>query len=192
MPGDGRRRHSRFWAHHSPWRRQDRFSRPAAVLAAGYVAAGPRNGAPAGQVRDRIFALLRELNLEQIVIQAGGLDAERDWGTLLSLSEQQLAGLVHILLAAPQFVFLDRLGATLSPTRSTRSSMLAESSITYVNIGDGRPSRDLYDAILECSEDGAWVWTAEPAAAMLDADAPRRGLGFVAAARPREQRRAGT
>ncbi len=114
---------------------------------------------------DRIFALLRELNLEQIVTQAGGLDAERDWGTLLSLSEQQLLALIHILLAAPQFVFLDRLGTTLSSDQVHKIlRMLAESSITYVNIGAANESPGLYDAVLECSEDGAWAWTPQPAA----------------------------
>ena len=122
---------------------------------------------------DRIFALLRELNLEQIVRQAGGLDAERDWGTLFSLSEQQLLALVHILLAAPQFVFLDRLDTTLSSDQVHKIlRMLAERSVTYVNIGPANESPDLYDAVLECCEDGAWVWTAEPAA-HSDADAPR-------------------
>jgi vitamin B12/bleomycin/antimicrobial peptide transport system ATP-binding/permease protein len=122
---------------------------------------------------DRIFALLRELNLEQIVTQAGGLDTERDWGTLLSLSEQQLLALIHILLAAPQFVFLDRLGATLSSYQVHKIlHMLAERSVTYVNIGAANESTDLYDAVLECSEDGAWVWAPEPAA-HSDADEPR-------------------
>jgi len=51
--------------------------------------------------------------------------------------------------------------------------MLAKSSITYVNIGAANESPDLYDAVLECSEDGAWVWTAEPAA-HSDADEPHR------------------
>ncbi len=63
---------------------------------------------------DRLFTLLSELNLEQVVTQAGGLDAKRDWRTLLSLREQQLLAVIHIVLAAPQFVLLDRVGAVLS------------------------------------------------------------------------------
>jgi ABC-type uncharacterized transport system fused permease/ATPase subunit len=38
---------------------------------------------------------------------------EQDWETLLSLREQQLLSLVHILLAVPRFAFLDRLGTAL-------------------------------------------------------------------------------
>ena len=114
----------------------------------------------------RILNLLSDLNLEQPVIQAGGLDTERDWGTLLSLSEQQLLALIHILLAAPQFVFLDRLGATLSPDQVHKIlHMLTESSITYVNVGATDEPRDLYDAILECTQDGGWTWIENVASA---------------------------
>ena len=42
---------------------------------------------------DRIFTLLRELNLEQVVTQAGGLDSERDWRTLLSAARAATLGL---------------------------------------------------------------------------------------------------
>jgi vitamin B12/bleomycin/antimicrobial peptide transport system ATP-binding/permease protein len=122
---------------------------------------------------DRILALLHELNLEQTVTQAGGLDTDKDWGTLASLSEQQLLALVHIVLVAPQFVFLDRLDATLSSDQVHKVlHMLAESSITCINIGAVNASPDLYEAVLECTEDGGWAWTAEPAA-HPDADEPR-------------------
>jgi vitamin B12/bleomycin/antimicrobial peptide transport system ATP-binding/permease protein len=114
---------------------------------------------------DRILALLHELNLEHFVTQTGGLDTERDWGTLLSLSEQQLLALIHILLVAPQFVFLDRLGATLSSDQVRKIlHMLARSSITYVNMGSPNESPDLFDAVLECREDGGWAWTPQPSA----------------------------
>jgi hypothetical protein len=46
---------------------------------------------------------------------------------------------------------------------------LMESSITYVSIGAPRESLDLFDAILECREDGGWAWTEKPAA-RSDAD----------------------
>ena len=91
---------------------------------------------------DRIHSLLRELNLEQIVTQAGGLDVERDWGTLLALNEQQFLALIYVLLAAPQFVFLDRLGAASSFEQLQKMlHMLTGSSITYVRVGAGGEPR---------------------------------------------------
>jgi putative ATP-binding cassette transporter len=89
--------------------------------------------------------------------RAGGLDAERDWATLLSLREQQLLAFIHILLAA----FLDRVGTALGPDQVHKIlHMLSESSITYINNGEADHSLDLYDAVLEFGEDGGWTWTA--------------------------------
>ena len=88
------------------------------------------------------------------------MDAEQDWSTLLSLREQQLLGFADILLNAPRFAFLDRVGGALSPAEIQRLlHTLSESSIAYVNNGDADEPHDLYDAVLECGEDGAWTWT---------------------------------
>jgi vitamin B12/bleomycin/antimicrobial peptide transport system ATP-binding/permease protein len=118
--------------------------------------------AHAGEISDnRIFGLLRELNLEQVLSRAGGLDAERDWATLLSLREQQLLAFIHILLAAPRYAFLDRVGTALGSDQVHKIlHMLSESSITYINNGEADHSLDLYDAVLEFGQDGDWTWTA--------------------------------
>jgi vitamin B12/bleomycin/antimicrobial peptide transport system ATP-binding/permease protein len=115
----------------------------------------------AGEVSDeRILALLRELGLDQLLSMAGGMDVEQDWSTLLSLREQQLLGFADILLNAPRFAFLDRLGGALNPIEIERLlRMLSESSIAYVNNGEADEPHDLYDAVLECGENGAWTWT---------------------------------
>jgi putative ATP-binding cassette transporter len=100
------------------------------------------------------------LNLEKIVTQAGGLDSEQDWKTMLSLGEQQLLVVINILLASPQFVFLDRIGTALVSSQVDKIlHMFTERSISYVNSGPATGSRDLYDAVLECGEDGGWAWT---------------------------------
>jgi vitamin B12/bleomycin/antimicrobial peptide transport system ATP-binding/permease protein len=114
-----------------------------------------------GEVSDeRILALLRELGLDQLLSMAGGMDVEQDWSTLLSLREQQLLGFADILLNAPRFAFLDRLGGALTPVEIRRLlRMLSENSIAYVNNGDADEPHDLYDAVLECGEGGAWTWT---------------------------------
>jgi vitamin B12/bleomycin/antimicrobial peptide transport system ATP-binding/permease protein len=126
----------------------------------------------AGEVSDdRIFGLLRELNLEQVLTRAGGLDAERDWETLLSLREQQLLALIHIVLSAPGFALLDRAGTALGSEQVQKIlRMLSRNSITYINNGEEDGSLDLYDAILECGENGVWTWTANQATRMAAAD----------------------
>jgi len=108
---------------------------------------------------ERIFDLLRELGLEGVLGQVGGLDQEQDWGARISSREQQLLAFVRILLAAPRFVLLDRVGATLDSEQVQQIlRMLSERSITCVNIGEPDERRNLYNAVLECGEDGSWVW----------------------------------
>jgi putative ATP-binding cassette transporter len=121
--------------------------------------------APAGQVSDeRILELLRELHLEQLLSQAGGLDAERDWGTLLSLREQQFLAFVHVLLAAPRIVFLDRVDAALGADQVyTMLRLLSQHAISYINVGEDRDSHEFHDAVLHCREDGSWTWMANGA-----------------------------
>jgi putative ATP-binding cassette transporter len=41
--------------------------------------------------------------------------------------------------------------------------MLSECSITYINIGEASDSDDLYDAVLECGDDGGWTLTTKRA-----------------------------
>jgi putative ATP-binding cassette transporter len=108
----------------------------------------------------QILTLLRKLNIEQVLGRAGGLDEERDWETLLSLREQQLLSLAHILLAAPRFAFLDRLGTALGSDQIRQIlAMLSESSISYIVNEKAGDSLDLYDAVLDCASDGGWTWT---------------------------------
>ncbi|TBE99690.1 ABC transporter ATP-binding protein/permease [Rhizobium ruizarguesonis] len=109
---------------------------------------------------DRIVQILRELNLEHVLEQAGGLNTEQNWEILLSPQEQQLLAFINILIAAPQFAFLDRLDATLGLERlHTIMQILSESSITYINNAETAALRDYHDAVLECGEDGGWVRT---------------------------------
>jgi len=110
---------------------------------------------------DRIFGLLRELHLEPILARAGGLDKEQDWGTLLSLREQQLLAFLHILLAARRCAFLDRASTALPPDQIRKIlHMLSEQSISYINNGKPDDPLDLYDAVLDIEEDGGWMWKA--------------------------------
>ena len=68
--------------------------------------------------------------------------------------------MIHIVLTAPQFVLLDRVGAVLSSDEVQRIfQLLSNSSMTTINFGAADEPRDFYDAILECRDDGSWAWT---------------------------------
>ena len=109
---------------------------------------------------DRILAVLHELGLERTVAASGGLDHEADWGTALSLDEQQLLCVARILLAAPHFVFLDRADTTLGSEQLHKIlPLLSRRSIACINNTQAPGARDLYDAVLEFNDEGRWNWT---------------------------------
>ncbi|MGH8646666.1 MAG: ABC transporter ATP-binding protein/permease, partial [Gammaproteobacteria bacterium] len=65
--------------------------------------------------KDRILGALHELSIDSVLARCGGLDAEQDWANILSLAEQQVLAIARLLLAAPRFAFLHRVGASLGP-----------------------------------------------------------------------------
>ena len=106
---------------------------------------------------ERILATLHALDLNPVLERAGGLDVEQDFDGILSLGEQQLLAVARLLLAAPQFAFLDRISTALSPGQVDRSlKMLSKNSITYLAVGDSDEPLDNYDAVLELAGDGEW------------------------------------
>jgi putative ATP-binding cassette transporter len=108
---------------------------------------------------DRITSLVRELNLDHVISQAGGLDAHQNWGTI-SLRDQQLLAFLHVFLSAPRVVFMDRLRATLTSNEVRQIlGMLTAASIGYVSNGEADDCRDLCDSVLDCKEGGRWTWT---------------------------------
>jgi putative ATP-binding cassette transporter len=120
--------------------------------------------APAGRDTplddQEIMSALGRLHVEHVATRAGGLDREEHWSAALSLGEQQLVCVCRLLLAAPQFAFLHRLGATLSAEQvADVLRALAERGITYVTFDAEGHARDRYDAVLALAADGGWTWT---------------------------------
>ncbi len=111
-----------------------------------------------GLVSDtRIIAGLKDLALGHVLERAGGLDKEQDWETLVSLAEEQRLAFARLLLAAPQFAFLDRVCTALGRDQTDRIlRMLGDHGISYLTIGDHHDNMELYDAVLDIENDGSW------------------------------------
>lgn len=108
---------------------------------------------------ERMLGLIRELKLDHILSQAGGFDAQQDWATLVSLREQQLLACVRVLLAAPRIVLMDRIQETLTSNEVSQIlGMLSQASIGYVSNGAADERSELFNAVLDCKEAGAWTW----------------------------------
>jgi putative ATP-binding cassette transporter len=110
------------------------------------------------------------LHLDSVLERAGGLDVEQDWASVLSLDEEQLLAFSRLVLAEPQFAFLDRVCTALRPEQVAKiQRMLSEHSITYVTIGEPDDQLEHYDAVLEIGSDGSWSWKWVQAGRIVDA-----------------------
>ncbi len=117
---------------------------------------------------ERLVATLTELSFGPILDRVGGLDVERDWANILTVGEQQILGIARLLITMPTFAFLDRATSALSISRVKHVyQVLAQSSITYISVGEQPVLRDYHDNVLEILEEGRWSTgpAREPAAA---------------------------
>lgn len=102
--------------------------------------------------------VLHRLGLDQVVADAGGLDAEHDWSTFTGVAERARLSLARVLLARPRFVFIDRMkfaadGAQLADIME----LLRARGITCIALGKpGYPTAQ-FDAVLEIDGDGGWL-----------------------------------
>ena len=63
--------------------------------------------------------LLSEVDLEYLVEREGGLDAVVDWGSQLSLGEQQRLGMARLFYHRPKFAILDECTSGVTVRSST-------------------------------------------------------------------------
>jgi len=129
------------------------------------------------QVTDeQMLEILHSLKLESVLRRIGGLDNERKWSDLLSLSEQQLLAFARVLIAAPSFAFLDQPSRALSDAQvHALLRRLRDRGITYLTLGDDDDTT-FYDQLLDIAEDGSWTLSPLPAAAEKADVAPAPGV----------------
>ena len=89
-----------------------------------------------------ILAVLEKVGLGPMVKRVGGLDADVHSPSALSPAEQRLLVFARVLLAAPRFVFIDRMGGELNREQIDNIyRLLKETSISYLSIGDSHRLR---------------------------------------------------
>jgi putative ATP-binding cassette transporter len=108
---------------------------------------------------EEVLTLLHDRGLGPVLQRAGGLDAERDWLSELSLEEQQLLALTRLSLASPCFAFLDRPGSVVGSHKLGQAlKQLSANSISYVMLGRATDANGVFDAVLDIQDDGRWEW----------------------------------
>jgi vitamin B12/bleomycin/antimicrobial peptide transport system ATP-binding/permease protein len=100
---------------------------------------------------------LRLVNLEGLPERLGGLDIEKDWGTVLSLGEQQRLAFARILLSQPKYVMLDEATSALD-VKNERSlyDLLRSMNLAYVSVGHRPTLLDYHHTVLELNPQASW------------------------------------
>jgi putative ATP-binding cassette transporter len=104
-----------------------------------------------------LHSLLQRVNLPELAVRFGGLDAELDWAKVLSVGEQQRVAFARVLLAAPRYVILDEATSALDiANEDLLYQQLAASQTTMISVGH-RPSLIKYHTqVLELAGDESW------------------------------------
>ena len=115
-------------------------------------------GYPGKQFTDQeLTDVLKRVGLERMVARVGGLEPEHDWPNVLAAEENRLLAIARVLLAAPRFVFLDRMDGDLSPEQIAHVyDLFSESGISYLTAGEHASLHAHHDATLSIPGDGSW------------------------------------
>jgi putative ATP-binding cassette transporter len=110
------------------------------------------------QVSDQeLCRLLERVNLPDLAARFGGLDAELDWGKVLSIGEQQRLAFARVLLRRPRYVMLDEATSALdSGNEEILYRELATTSMTPVSVSHHVALLRFHYQVLELTGSGAW------------------------------------
>lgn len=100
---------------------------------------------------------LERVNLADLAARFGGLAAERDWGKLLSIGEQQRLAFVRALLVRPRYLLLDEATSALDADNERRLyELLGPLSITPVSVSHHPALRAFHRQELCLTGGGGW------------------------------------
>jgi putative ATP-binding cassette transporter len=132
-----------------------------------------------------VLDALRAVDFEAVVTRVGGLDAERDWYSVLSPGEQQVLAFARLLMVQPRFAFLDDAAHVLGRERARQLyHTLAQTDITYISVTAHPDLPEYHDALLEIHDDGSWELLPLRSPGDRDRQPLRSAAGASAAGRP--------
>ncbi len=103
-------------------------------------------------------SMLELVNLPDLAQRFGGLSAERDWGKLLSVGEQQRLAFARALLSRPRYLLLDEATSALDAANEARLyALLPGRAITPVSVSHHPALTSFHHQVLELPGDGRWA-----------------------------------
>lgn len=104
-----------------------------------------------------LLRLLERVNLPDLAGRFGGLDAELDWGKVLSIGEQQRLAFARVLLCRPRYVMLDEATSALDVgNEEILYRELAATATTPVSVSHHPTLLKFHRQVLELTGNGAW------------------------------------
>lgn len=106
---------------------------------------------------DELLGWLDRVNLSALAERSGGLDAELDWSTVLSVGEQQRLTFARALIAKPRFLLLDESTSALDTSNECHLyGQLAALSITPISVSHHPAISKYHHRVLELHGEGTW------------------------------------
>ena len=106
---------------------------------------------------EQLAEVLNEVNLPHLIERFGSLNAQKNWGEVLSLGEQQRVAFARILINEPRYVVLDEATSALDvKNEESLYDKLQAINLTYVSVGHRPTLRKYHQLVLELSEDQSW------------------------------------
>jgi len=101
---------------------------------------------------------LEKVNLRDLPERVGGLDAELDWGQLLSLGEQQRLAFARLLLTEPRYALLDEATSALDEANEAKLyNELQKTGATYISVGHRSSLLLFHQQVLNLRGNGEWT-----------------------------------
>ena len=106
---------------------------------------------------EELLAVLKTVNLAGIVERVGGLDAELDYGKVLSLGEQQRLAFARVLLSKPRFAILDEATSALDvENEDNLYRQLDGARTTLISVSHRSTVLKYHRQVLELDGLGGW------------------------------------
>ena len=106
---------------------------------------------------EHLQAVLKEVQLANLIERYPDLDIKQDWQRILSQGEQQRLAFARLLLNSPKFVILDEATSALDiKTEHYLYNLLKERNIALVSVGHRPTLKSFHDNVLELSGKGNW------------------------------------
>ena len=112
-----------------------------------------------GASDEEIRSVVADVNLADVFARVDDdLDRVVDWGSILSLGEQQRIAFARLFLRKPRFAFLDEATSALDEeNQKDLYLMIKKSGMGYISVGHRTTLVQYHDRLLTLDRSGSWV-----------------------------------